>query len=219
MTRRAAWIAGVTGCAANVLLAVFFAGRRTGFDQPGAAEWAGPANDLVGAVSSAAMVPMALGLLVRLGRPQRLVVATWAAVAAMVVLVAFSVLLLLDLIPFTAQAVASIPAVAVLFGWLVLVGRTGRATGRLRPSLSKAAVAIGAGLLAGTTMVAAAAVLPPGSVAQLVLGGTGVVLGIVAFASYPVWLLRLARFLGAVPATQHPTAPAPDVTQPATHSG
>ncbi|MGB7981468.1 MAG: hypothetical protein WCF36_11830 [Candidatus Nanopelagicales bacterium] len=109
-----------------------------------AAEWAGPANDVVGAVASAGMVPMALGMSACLGRPRSLVVATWAAVGAMVINVAASVLLLRDIIPFTAQA-AAVPAVAIIFGWLLLVGRVGRAPRRLTAELSTAVVTIGPG--------------------------------------------------------------------------
>lgn len=205
MTRRAAVVAGATGCTANVLLATFYAGRATGVDQPGAFEWAGPANDLVGALSSAAMVPMALGLLAHLGRPRHLIVATWAAVGAMAVLTTSSVLLLLEVIPFTAQAAASIPAVAIIFGWLLLVGRAAPATGHLPAPLSTAAVTIGAGLLAALSAAGAAALLPTASSGQELLGGTGLTLGIAAFVAYPIWLLRLAHALRDTPATIEPT--------------
>jgi hypothetical protein len=174
----------VTGCAANVLLAIFYAGRGTSVGVQGAAEWAGPVNDVVGAVSSAAMVPVALGLLACLGRPRGLVVATWAAVCAMGVNVAASVLLLLDVIPFTAQAAAAVPAVAVIFGWLLLVGRAGRATRRLPAPLSTAAITIGTGLLAALTLVGGAALLPASSPGQLLLGGTGLTLGGAAFVAW-----------------------------------
>jgi hypothetical protein len=200
VTRWAAGVAGVTGCAANVLLAVLYAGRGTSVGVQGAAEWAGPANDVVGAVSSAAMVPMALGLLACLGRPRGLVVATSAAVGAMVVNVAAGVLLLLDVIPFSAQVAAAVPAVAVIFGWLLLVGRAGRATRRLRASLSIAAVTIGAGLLAALALVGGAALLPAASPGQLLLGGMGLTLGAAAFVAYPIWLLGLARSLHDIPA-------------------
>ena len=206
MTRWAAWVAGATGCAANVLLAVFYAGRATSLGVRGAAEWAGPTNDVVGAVSSAAMVPMALGLFACLGRPRGLEVVTWAAVGAMVINVAASVLLLRDIIPFPAQAAAAVPAVAVIFGWLLLVGRAGRATRRLPASLSTAAVTIGAGLLAALPLLGAAALLPTGSRGQLLLGWIGLALGIAAFVAYPIWLLRLARSLHDTPASIEPTA-------------
>jgi hypothetical protein len=205
VTRRAALVAGATGCTANLLLAAFYAGRATGIDQPGAAEWAGTANDVVGALSSAAMVPMALGLLAHLGRPRQLIAATWAAVGAMVVLVASSVLLLLEVIPFTAQAAASIPAVAIIFGWLLLLGRAAPATGHLPAPLSKAAVTIGAGLLAALAAVGTAALLPAESDGQRLLGGVGLTLGVAAFVAYPIWLLRLARSLRDTPTTSDST--------------
>jgi hypothetical protein len=197
-------VAGVTGCAANVLLAVFYAGRGASVGVQGAAEWAGPANDVVGAVSSAAMVPMALGLLACFGRPRGLVVATWAAAGAMVVNLTASALLLLDVIPFTAQAAAAVPAVAVIFGWLLLVGRAGQATRRLPAPLSTGAVAIGTGLLAALPLVGGAALLPASSPGQLLLGGTGLTLGVAAFVAYPIWLLALARSTPDIPATPQP---------------
>jgi hypothetical protein len=204
VTRGAAWVAGVTGCAANVLLAVFYAGRGPSVGVPGAVEWAGPVNDMMGAVSSAAMVPVALGLLACLGRPRGLVVATWAAAGAMVVNVAASVLLLLDVIPFTGQAAAAVPAVAVIFGWLLLVGRAGRATRRLPARLSTAAVTIGAGLLTALPLVGFAALLPSASPGQLLLGGLGLTLGVAAFVAYPIWLLALARSARDTPAAPEP---------------
>ena len=207
VTRWAAWVAGATGCAANVLLAGFYAGRASTLGVVGgAAEWAGPANDVVGAVSTAAMVPMALGLLAHLGRPRGLEVVTWAAVGAMVALSSSSVLLLRGVIPFAAQAAAAVPAVAVIFGWLLLVGRAGRATRRLPASLSTAAITIGTGLLTAFPLLGAAALLPTGSPGQLLLGGIGLALGVAAFVAYPIWLLRLARSLHDTPAGIEPTA-------------
>ena len=149
--------------AANVLLAGFYAGRASTLGVVGsAAEWAGPANDVVGAVSTAAMVPMALGLLAHLGRPRGLEVVTWAAVGAMV---ALSVLgpAAARRHPVRRSAAAAVPAVAVIFGWLLLVGRAGRATRRLPASLSTAAITIGTGLLTAFPLLGAAALLPTGS--------------------------------------------------------
>lgn len=206
MTRWAARVAGATGCAANLLLAVFYAGRGASVGVQGATEWAGPANEAVGAVSSAAMVPMALGLLTHLGRPRGLGVATWAAVGAMVTLSVSSVLLLRGAIPFTAQAAAAVPAVAVLFSWLLRVGLAGRATRRLPASLSAAAITIGGGLLGAFPLLGAAALLPTGSPGQVLLGGIGLALGITAFVAYPIWLLRLASSLHDAPAGIEPTA-------------
>ena len=219
VTRWAAWVAGATGCAANLLLAVFYAGRGTSLGMQGAAEWAGPANDVVGAVSSAAMVPMALGLLAHLGRPRGLVLVTWAAVGAMIALCASSVLLLRGVIPFTAQAAAAVPAVAMIFGWLLLVGRAGRATATSARPLSTAAVTIGAGLLTAFPLLGAAALLPNGSPGRLLLGGLGLTLGVAAFVAYPIWLLRLARSLHDTPATIERDTPHAEPAQTHRHAG
>lgn len=76
-------LAGVTSVLANVLLVVLFTTRADG---PYA--WTGPANDVVGIVSTLAMIPIAAGLLAVCGNRPGLGAITSLAIVAMVIMAA-----------------------------------------------------------------------------------------------------------------------------------
>ena len=59
-------LAAVTGLVSNALLL----GLYTVAQKNSAYEWTGPANDVIGAVSSGATIPVALALLTVLGEPR-----------------------------------------------------------------------------------------------------------------------------------------------------
>ena len=82
-----------------------------------------------------------------------------------------------------------------MFGWVLVVGRTGRVTGRLPGRLGRAAELIGAAALAGTPLVGLSLLLPAGSIPQYLVGGAGLPLAGPAFAAFPVWLLLLSNRL------------------------
>ena len=123
---RWALVAGVTGFVSNVLLLVLF---TTPVDGPYA--WTGPANDVVGDVSTLTMVPLALALLVVCGGGTRLRVATAFAVVAMVAMVGVSVSFVLGHASFTAATNSAYLGLMLMFGWLFTASRTGRARARL----------------------------------------------------------------------------------------
>jgi len=82
-------LAAVTGMVSNaLLLALYTVARRNS-----AYEWTGPANDVIGALSSGATIPVALALMTVLGRPRALRIATRLAVLAMGLIVVLSVAL------------------------------------------------------------------------------------------------------------------------------
>lgn len=120
-------VAGVTGLLANVLLVVLF---TTPTDGPYA--WTGPANDVVGDVSSLAMIPVAAGLLAVCGHRRGLDAITSLAIVALVVMTTRSVLMVLGLVPFATATGSAYIGMIFLFGWVFAAGRAGRASGRPR---------------------------------------------------------------------------------------
>jgi hypothetical protein len=184
-------LAAVTGMVSNALLLALFtvAQRNSSY------EWTGPANDVIGAVSSGATIPVALALVTVLGETPALRLATRLAVGAMALIVALSLALVSGLIPFVVQGAAAGVVVVAMFGWVLVVGRTGRATGRLPGRLGRAAEVIGAAALVATPLVGLSLLLPAGSIPQYLVGGAGLLLAVPAFAAFPVWLLLVSNRL------------------------
>jgi hypothetical protein len=191
-------VAGVTGLLANVLLVVLF---MTPADGPYA--WTGPANDIVGDVSTLAMIPVAAGLLAVCGNRRGLGVITWLAVVAMVVMATVSVLMVLGLVSFTAATDSAYIGMIFMFGWLFAAGRAGRASGRLPRQMARCGVALGAAGLAGAALLTASAPMPAHSLIWDIAFGAGLLTAI-PVALLPVWLIvlsyRLPGHLLAAPA-------------------
>ena len=192
--------AGVAGMAANGLLAGFFASRAAGF-APG--EVLGPANDLVGSLACALMVPVVVGVRPLLPEGRAVDVTQTAVLTALGVLTVNGPLLVLGVVPFETSTAISIGASMVLAGWLLAANRWMRRRGTLRRSLARLGELVGATTLAaGAGAGLALALLPNGSTAQvvgLVLAG---IPGIVAWLATPVWFLRLGSPPAAVPSMQ-----------------
>jgi hypothetical protein len=185
------------GTLSNLLLIVFFALAAAG---AGPENLAGPANDLVGSLSCALMVPVAVALTPLLPRRRAVRVTQVAGIAAMVVSAVGGPLLVLGVVPFDIDTAVGIGAWMLLAGWIGLVSRwTGRA-GTLPPRLGRLGQLVGATTLAAAAGVAAGLVLLPwASVAQfvvlIVVGSPGVV----AWLATPVWFLLLGGPLAALP--------------------
>ena len=184
-------LAATTGIVSNaLLLALYTVGQRgSGY------EWTGPANDVIGAVSSGATIPVALALATVLGEIPTLRLPTRLATAGMALIVTSNLALVTKLIPFWVQGVGAGVAVVAMFGWVLAVGRAGRVTGRLPGRLDRAAKLIGAAALTGTPLVGLALLLPARSIGQYLIGGAGLSLAGTAFVAFPVWLLLLSNRL------------------------
>jgi hypothetical protein len=137
--RPLALVADVTGLLANVLLVVLLTSPTDG---PYA--WTGPANDVVGDVSTLATIPVAVGLLAVCGHRRGLGAITSLAIVAMAVMTTVSMLMVLGLVPFAAGTDSAYIGMIFLFGWVFAAGRAGRASGRLSRQLAGWGVAIGA---------------------------------------------------------------------------
>lgn len=174
--------AGVTGVAANVLLVAFYAveaGRRRVLPVS-----LGSANDVVGAVGTALMVPVVLAVSPgpwtrRLG------------LGATGVLTAAGPALVLGLVPFRVQAPVALGAFGGLAGWLVLTSRALRGT--LPDDVTRLGVLSGGAVLAGGAVAGAGLLLPGAPRLRRVALAAGAVPGVLGVLAVPVWFLRLGR--------------------------
>ena len=174
--------AGVTGVAANVLLVAFYAveaGRRRVLPVS-----LGSANDVVGAVGTALMVPVVLAVSPgpwtrRLG------------LGATGVLTAAGPALVLGLVPFRVQAPVALGAFGGLAGWLVLTSRALRGT--LPDDVTRLGVLSGGAVFAGGAVAGGALLLPRGSRLRPTVLAVASVPGALGMLAVPGWFLRLGR--------------------------
>jgi hypothetical protein len=177
--------AGVTGMAANALLVAFYAvevGRR-----PPLRFSLGSANDLVGSIGTALMVPVALA--VSPGRWVRRL-----GLTSMTVLTAAGPALVAGLLPFRRQLPVALAGFAGLSGWVLLTSRGNHDV--LPQEVTRLGVRSGGAVLAGGGVAAVGLLFPARShtrQAAFVAGGVPASLGMLA---QPVWFLRLGRSFG-----------------------
>jgi hypothetical protein len=188
-------VAGVTGVAANVLLIALYVLALPGV---GDFHWTGPANDVMGGiVSTSATIPVALALGKIVGGGPLVRATTLLAVSAMAAIVVSSALLVADVFPFERQVFVAIPALVLMLGWTAMIGRAGASTRSLPQGLARLAVAIGISGCLGTVLAVNGLLLARESVAQYVVGGAGLLIGIPAFLAFPIWLIMLSSRLRA----------------------
>ena len=183
-----------TGILANFFLIAFFA-LQAGNPESGTS--LGSANDLVGSLGTALMVPVALALSAwlpdrRLGR-----IAQVLGLSAMAVLTVGGPLLVLGVLAFEVQAPVAVAAWMVLSLWLLLINRWLRLSGILLPRLARLGEFLGAGTLAGGAAVGLGLLLPWMSARpQLALFSVGGVFTAIGMLGTPFWFLLLGRHLG-----------------------
>ncbi|WP_369253169.1 hypothetical protein [Geodermatophilus amargosae] len=174
--------AGVTGMAANVLLVAFYAveaGRTRVLPVS-----LGSANDVVGSVGTALMVPVVLAV-----SPSR-----WTrrlGLAATGVLTLAGPALVLGVVPSRVQMPVALGAFQGLAGWMLLSSRGRRGT--LPHEVTRLGGLSGGAVLAGGVVAGAGLLLPERSAlrrAALAVGGGAAALGGLAM---PLWFLRLGR--------------------------
>ena len=180
-------LAGVTGFLGNVLLVILF---TTPTDGPYA--WTGPANDVVGVVSTLAMIPVAAGLLTVCGNRPGLGMITSLAIVAMVVIAAVAVLFVLGRVPYTADADSFYIGLTIISGWLLAANRAGRASGRLPSQVAHCGVALGAAGLAAAALAAASVPMPAYSLIHDITQGAALLAAGLAVLAFPVWLIVLS---------------------------
>jgi hypothetical protein len=182
--RAAPWAraAGATGMAANALLVAFFAvemGRR-----PPLRFSLGSANDLVGSVSTALMVPVALAI-----SPGRWV--RRLGLTAMSTLTLAGPALVTGLVPFRRQLPVVLTGLAGLSGWVLLTSHGNRDA--LPEPVTRIGVGSAGAVLAGGTVAAVGLLFPPRSRARQAAFAAGGVPAALGSFALPVWFLRLGR--------------------------
>jgi hypothetical protein len=187
------YVAGVTGILANLFLIGFYT-LQVGSPENGT--WLGSANDLVGSLGTAFMIPVALALSAWL--PERLAcrIIQVLGLSAMTILVVGGPLLVLGVLEFEVQAPIMIGAWVVLSLWLFLVNRWLRSSGALPPRTARFGELLGALVLAAGPVAGAGLLLPWMSLPQLILFSTGGVLAMIGMLGIPFWFLLLGRHLG-----------------------
>jgi hypothetical protein len=159
----------------------------------------GPANDLVGALSTATMIPatVAVGRCLPQLRSTRLL--QRATIAALGAATAAGPLLVAGLLPFPVSTTISVSAFGVLATW---IGVTSRRLGRAG-TLPRRTALLGEGtawtLLGAAATAALGMVLPSGSAPQLGLFGVAGVTGFTAFCAVPAWFGLMGRWLAQPP--------------------
>jgi hypothetical protein len=204
MVSRFAYAAGTTGILANLCLIAMYAllglqgGKPEDITSLGSVfHAAGAASDVLGSLSTAFMIPVALFLGKRL--PQRRS-ARFVRAAGLVSLALLSIggpLLVLGVLSFEGETPISMAALNVLGVWLLLVNRWLRWSDALPYRVVRFGELVGAGFLAGYAVVGCGFLLPWMSWPQLVVFGVGVLIGLPSYFGIPLWFVLLGRHLGA----------------------
>ena len=199
---RFAYAAGATGIFANLFLIALYVllGLQGGSPEDGtslgaAFHMAGSASDLLGSLATALMIPVALVLGGHLPRRRAARLTQAAGLTAMALLSIGGPLLVLGVLAFEVETPISIVAWIILSLWLLLVNRWLRLSGVLPDRVVRFGEFAGAGFLAGYVIVGLGFLLPWMSWPQLVVFGVGVLVGLPAYLSIPVWFVLLGRHL------------------------
>jgi hypothetical protein len=142
-------------------------------------------------VSSLATIPVAAALLAVCGHRRELGAITGAAMVAMALLAAVSLLFVLGRLPFAADVDSYYVGLLIVFGWLFAASRDGRASGRLPRQVASSGMLLGAAGLAGSAFLTVSALAPAHSLVQHLAYSTGLLTGI-PVAAYPIWLIVLS---------------------------
>ena len=153
----------------------------------------GPVNDVVGAISMAAFIPVIVQLGRRVPGSRLLQVLGWGSVAAAARLVLVVGPMLLGWVSLVVQFVVAGVGLPVLFGWIWIVNRTGLRARTLPRTVARWGIRVGAGAVAGTALAGVGSLLAWGSTGQYVLLGIGAALGLPAYLAFPIWVIVLGR--------------------------
>ena len=188
-----AYAAGVLGILSNLFLVLFFTLQAS---NPEDGTWLGSANDLVGSLGTAFMIPVALVLSAWLPDRRLSRVVQVLGVSAMAVLVVGGPLLVLGVLEFEVQVWIVMGAGMVLYLWLILVNRWLRSSGALPPRMARFGESLGSVILAAGAVAGLGLLLPWTSRPQMILFGTGAVLATIGILGTPFWFVLLGQHFG-----------------------
>jgi hypothetical protein len=201
---RFAYAAGITGILANLSLIAMYvllglqAGNPEDGTSPGSAfHFTGSANDLLGSLSTALMIPVALFLGKSLPRRRAARFVQASGLAAMALFSLGGPLLVLGVLAFEVETTIAIAALVFLSLWMLLVNRWLRQSKAWPYRLARFGELLGAGFLAGYVIVGLGLLLPWMSWPQLVVFGVGILVGLPGYLGIPVWFVFLGRYLGS----------------------
>jgi hypothetical protein len=201
---RFAYAAGITGILANLSLIAMYillgvqAGDPEGYTLLGSAfHVTGSASDLLGSLSTALMIPVALFLGRRLPRRRAARLVQVAGLAAMALLSVGGPLLVLGVLAFEVETTIAVAALIFLSLWMLLVNRWLRQSHAWPYRLARFGEFLGTSFLAGYVIVGLGLLLPWMSWPQLVVFGVGILVGIPGYLGIPVWFVFLGRYLGS----------------------
>jgi hypothetical protein len=197
-----AYAVGTIGILANIFLIILYIqlGLQAGSSVDGTVlgpvgELAGSANDLLGSLAAAFMIPVALflGMLMPRRRVTRSVQA--AGLIAMALLAVGGPLLVFGVLAFEVATLISVASYIVLCIWLFLANRWLRSSDGLGFGVTRFGEFVGAGFLVGFLIVGLGLLLPWMSWPQLVVFGVSVLVGLPGYLGIPVWFAFLGRYL------------------------
>jgi hypothetical protein len=189
-----ALVAGAAGITANAFLIGYFAVARSGAaGPPGRWEWLGPANDIVGSLSMAALIPVIGYVRRRVPADRVLAVLSGGALLASAALAAAGPLLVAGVITLDTQFLVAGLGLPVIFGWLWRANRASRRSDVLPPRAARLGRWIGVVALAATALAGIGALLPFGSPAQVIVVGAAAIPGLPAYLAFPVWQVVAGR--------------------------
>ena len=154
---RFAYAAGVTGMLANLFLIAFYALQAS---HPENGTSLGTANDLVGSLGTAFMIPVALALGGRVPQRRAARFTQAAGLTAMALLTISGPLLVLGVLAFDVDTSLGVGAWMVLCLWLFLINRWLRLSAGLPVRVARLGEFLGAGALAGGAVVGLGLSLP-----------------------------------------------------------
>ena len=194
-TASAGWAFGcaVAGLIANVLLIMFFAlSAPYGAGLP-AVDWSGTANDVMVAVQFGTFVPVALGTAVRLPRSRAVVGTTVVGIAAMLMVTVLQLLLVLGALSFEVQIELVMPAMIVVFVWLITVNSVAHRHRSLPCVITRSGLLIGAAFLVGMVFYGAAQLMTEGTFGRLAILAPGIFFGALGWLALPAWPWLMSR--------------------------
>jgi hypothetical protein len=190
-----AWISGIAGLVANVLLALFYLLAQPFSEVQNSFGWLGTANDWMITVQFLAMVPVALDLRRWLPLSRLVRVSTAIAIAAMVAVAALQLLLIAGVLDFDVEVLPVVATFLLVYAWVFLVSSVGHRHGLLPRAVTQFGLLLGAAFPLGLLITAAGYLIGSAFGHPFAFASPGIVLGALGWLALPVWLLMLARLV------------------------